>query len=291
MLTPSPSSFTQHPPPQTLNRVAYTQGTEETSGRDRLYETLKACEDEGHSALHALLAPAEAHLEVAVTELLETDNRSERQGYNRSLTVLGERWEHLERNILILYAHIPGDGYKRGLKDVAQRVSNTALRLLSLVRPFTEQSKVGLIHDVTQLQLVLGNIVAAEQLPKAFKEMRAYRTELSLDVQQLNAALVVAGRPDSAALELKSLSLLLLLHCIFQRVESLPPLPSLMKLEPLDYVKQATSQSFCQDLYARAWNALKEWGENGVSAEDPNHILLWESAQEWHKRRMHEAEH
>eukprot|EP01061_Rhynchopus_euleeides_P002992 TRINITY_DN12310_c0_g1_i1.p1 TRINITY_DN12310_c0_g1~~TRINITY_DN12310_c0_g1_i1.p1 ORF type:complete len:823 (+),score=332.75 TRINITY_DN12310_c0_g1_i1:181-2649(+) len=276
---------------QSLGRVSYGHDADITKERDLLQKTLQECEDESSATLSALFAAVQSHLETAVTDLLNCSNRSERQGYNRCLTVLAERWEHADKHILVLYSHTSSEVYRRALRDLTQHLATTALHLMSLVRPFSEEVKVGLAHDVTQLQLVLGGIVSPEHLPKTFKQLRAYRTQLTLDVKQLNASLVVAGRPDSVALELKSLPLMVLLQSIFQRAPALPELPALAKQEPQAYAKLLSDAAFCREVEQRAWSALKEWGENTPSDDESSHILLWECAQEWHKRRLGATAH
>ena len=267
------------------------------AAKDSLLTTLAACEDEGHKLQTALFQAVEAHLEAPILDLRNIDNRSDRSpGCNHCLAVLNDRWQQGEQQVLVLHAHPPSEGYRVLLRDMTQRLASLAIRLLATVRPLDDATRAKLVHDVTNLQAALSSgATGTEHAPKAFKQLRAFRTLLTLEARQLNEALVAARRPDSVTLEVASLPSTVLLHNIFQRVVALPALPSLGRREAAAHARAlAASEEYCVELEQLAWTALKGWGEGSVAPEDvEEHTLLWECGQAWHKRRaqqQHEHE-
>eukprot|EP01064_Diplonema_japonicum_P035086 TRINITY_DN749_c0_g1_i1.p1 TRINITY_DN749_c0_g1~~TRINITY_DN749_c0_g1_i1.p1 ORF type:complete len:804 (+),score=196.57 TRINITY_DN749_c0_g1_i1:345-2414(+) len=264
-----------------MNRIPCT-GEEDITHQGKLLQTLAGCEAEARSILSSLFSSIKIFLEAPMGELLTAD-RGEKS--SKCLAVLDDRWAHLEANLLCLYSGIGCDTYDVMLRELTAGLIKMFLVLVSLVRPLSKDVVVGIAGDVTQFQLFSANICPSERIGKPYKELRAFRTLLSLSTEQLHKALTTAGRPDSVSLELAALSSITLLHALSQRLPSTPPVYDLLKLTSHQYAREiTTNEAALQEVQQHAWAMYKEWGEN--LATDPEATMLWECIQAWHKRRM-----
>ncbi|KAJ9467516.1 Conserved oligomeric Golgi complex subunit 5 [Diplonema papillatum] len=273
---------------QLHNRIGFTQ-EEAGKGQGQLLHELKHVEDVVKSVFSELTNAVQSYLEEPVTDLLTVKRDtppSGRSPHSSSLHTLEQRWQHLEANIMVLYGQVQGEiSFKTALKAVMKNLITLFVNLLSLVRPLNDAAKVSLTADVMQFQLIIGGILNSEKIGKSFKELRAFRTQLSLDTHQLHTALCSVPRTDSLALELSILSPLTLLHCITQRIADAPSLFDLVSRDPVPYAKEISfSPEFASQVEAAAWDAYQEWANKNADPEQPDRKLLWECLQAWHAR-------
>eukprot|EP01063_Lacrimia_lanifica_P034774 TRINITY_DN6514_c0_g2_i1.p1 TRINITY_DN6514_c0_g2~~TRINITY_DN6514_c0_g2_i1.p1 ORF type:complete len:820 (+),score=295.24 TRINITY_DN6514_c0_g2_i1:53-2512(+) len=274
---------------QILDHVMSRGDDVDTQPQDALLGALAAGEESGEGIMRELLSGVDRYLEQPLCDVLTAGGRG-RQNYNPCLTNFGERWQRVERFVLVLYTHTPLEQYKNALRKSAQGMADTFLRLVSLVRPYSDEVRVALTADVTQFQVAVGGMVPLEALGRSYKELRAFRTLLALDNAQLHAALASSGPPDSIALELNALSSLLLVQSIVQRVASVQGLPELLGKPPVEYVKETlTDPARAAAAEQAAWQVLREWGEAPATEDAAGHAQLWECVQVWHRKRMAQA--
>lgn len=156
----------------------------------------------------------------------------------------------------------------------------------------SDDGKVRLSQDLAQYQLVVGHMCSVEKLGRPYKELRAFRTALFAETEQLHDALTKSGdgrgRQDAASIELTTmLHPVVLLHVLAQRapLDGVAPLHGAKGM--VEYCDSLDSSEGRVAAEEHGWAAMEKWGKR--AAGDEEYGQLWECAQAWHQRLSSKA--
>ncbi|GMF22978.1 unnamed protein product [Phytophthora fragariaefolia] len=98
------------------------------------------------------------------------------QEFSRAFTIILD--EHLRRLPVASFA-------TKCLADLVERLISVFIRHASLIRPLTENGKLRLANDMTQLELRLENIIPLRNAGAPYAELRAFRHMIFLDNSEI----------------------------------------------------------------------------------------------------------
>eukprot|EP00660_Eupelagonema_oceanica_P000066 gene66-4230_t len=85
-------------------------------------------------------------------------------------------------------------------RELARRLVTLFIRVASLARPMSDHGSVLLSQDLAQYQVVVGELCSVEKLGSIeYKELRAFRTALFAETEQLHSALTAPPDPRGRA--------------------------------------------------------------------------------------------
>eukprot|EP01062_Namystynia_karyoxenos_P059464 TRINITY_DN50911_c0_g1_i1.p1 TRINITY_DN50911_c0_g1~~TRINITY_DN50911_c0_g1_i1.p1 ORF type:complete len:886 (+),score=356.91 TRINITY_DN50911_c0_g1_i1:96-2660(+) len=285
----------QHGPGEEPGEGDPEAGAAEAAAIADLAEQVQAARDLGMGCLQRAAGQLRRQLDEALAKLPEADFgdgccQGGMSGPSPYIQAVADRIASARAVLLFPFEHAKHQSFALETRELARHLVTLFVRLASLARPMSEDGKIRIAQDLAAYQEAVGLLCSVEQLGRPYKELRAFRTALFAEAEQLLRVMQLPpekARLDATALELTTvLPPVVMLHILVQRapLDGVPPLCGKDRAQRLEYCSSLDTPEGCAAALDRGWRAMQQWGSRLGPSADELDALLWQSAQAWHQR-------